>query len=620
MATPYRKQQVADLQATKGYQGDKASLDAQAERLAELKKYVGTQRGLSAVAKLLAAGGRAAQGRPVGNLSHLNAKIGMSDRERSAALAGLRGEKSALLKDIEGARQFKQDLAASVNKDRATQQAALLNTIGRITTEVAGNVTTAQGNKAKAKYDRAAFLQGTKKNLAFTRHPDQDTKTALAIQNAVDEAKIPKGSWGYDQSSKTYGSAEFWDKVEGAIFKTGLRTGDKNFVLEGIAEKLQTTPVELRRSLENDQHIALEADATQAVKLGKILDALKLEEEEVDKLRQQHADLDEEIEKEMAEGERLFIAGGVSPKLIKTIGEALLGVGGSGESGLSSEELAPLVSTINKEMSGLGDGDAISSERMKQIEQIEALELMYKNALGSRPIQEAFKLMEDSPSVAAIQEELRGKGYNLSKRDTVQLILRNRRMGLQLGRDATSLTGAPKRDASLLKKRVEGGENLADAPDKADALIDVETWQEGDSGTLPGLDLSEIPKDRDKGAGGDTGSMVLPPEEQSKLMSTVFGTDPMGKLQEKYKLDAQWPGLKRGDDDKPISSASLVNNAIPFTGPDPLKSSEDSSKLGELKESEYRAAAKKEEEYRAKEKEYMAKAKKFNLMLTGEDE
>jgi len=505
MATSYRKRSVADLQGTKGYQRDTVyrtelkqiandldrspaereaaseelakmdySLGSQAERLAKLKKYVGTQRGLSIIAKLLTATGRKLQGQKIGDLSHLTPKIGSSSTERAATLQGLREEKSALLKEIEGARQFKQNLAASIHKDRATQQAALLNAIGRVTTAVAGNVTDANNQRGLAHYKQAQFLEDSKKNMFFTRDKNQDHKTLFRIENAVTDALIPRGSWEVGLKEKAvWNRYRFWDGLKKAFGKA-TQPGDLQAILEEAARAQGADPSEVRQSLRDDMQIAAGKDAAEATMLAALDTQLNKDATNAAEAARRHATIDKEIEDELQAGEDSFIAGGVSEKMIKAIGGALKAVNRSGEEGASEEELSPFFKTINEEMLGLGDGDTISDERMKQIRQIEALELMYKNALGSRPIQEAFKLMEDSEAVDAIRQELNGKGYNLSKRDTVQLILRNRRMGLQLGRDETSLVSGKKRDATLLKEQVDGGENLADVEEKKDLAISKE--------------------------------------------------------------------------------------------------------------------------------------------------
>lgn len=301
-----------------------------------------------------------------------------------------------------------------------------------------------------------------------------------------------------------------------------------------------------------------------------------------------HATIDKEIEDELQAGEDSFIAGGISEKMIKAIGGALKAVNRSGEEGASEEELSPFFKTINEEMSGLGDGDTISDERMKQIRQIEALELMYKNALGSRPIQEAFKLMEDSEAVDAIRQELNGKGYNLSKRDTVQLILRNRRMGLQLGRDETSLVSGKKRDATLLKEQVDGGENLADVEEKKDLAISKEA-EAANTEELEQLGF-DVPG---KTTSTDAITDLL---RDNKWIKEMAG-------QEVELMRSPGADLIQGGNPPTVPEAPATVPEAPDSSEDPLGRLGGDELQQKLKESEYRAAA-----------------KKFNRMLLGEGE
>ena len=117
----------------------------------------------------------------------------------------------------------------------------------------------------------------------------------------------------------------------------------------------------------------------------------------------------------------------------------------------TDEEADEIMQRLAKNLEGDSGGD---HARQNEIENLRKMEEAYDKDLGPAPVRKAYRLMEQSAPVQKLKAELEGKGYTLTDKQVVKLVLKNSRQ--ELIRTGKVSSG----HFNLLSQLVKGGMNI----------------------------------------------------------------------------------------------------------------------------------------------------------------
>lgn len=423
---------------------ERAELEQRAIQLRELKKKVGTQRALQIIGS-----GFAIAGNKPELLPHLTPKFGYTADEIASRKGALRRERHALMGEDEAAKQFSQTLLKDVQKDRLGHKNALVGSIQRMYTAAAGEVSASARKKGDidAKAGDVAYKEGQKYQ---TMRSLKDRAHGPAVVSALDSVKADMGGevWvdKYGRLTPT-ASKLISDELNSGKLNT---PGQKKYFIEEIGA---------RHFNGKDKFLADLRDQRKGTDLlpGTAQAGVMVDAYEADVLlRNDHDTKREDLLDEAAD--RYFKAGRAvygptwNQKLFDQVQESMEGL----TAAETDEEADEIMQRLVKNLEGDTKGD---HARQNEIENLRKMEEAYDKDLGPAPVRKAYRLMEQSAPVQKLKAELtaappQGKGYTLTDKQVVKLILKNSRQ--ELIRTGKVSSG----HFNLLSQLVKGGMNI----------------------------------------------------------------------------------------------------------------------------------------------------------------
>ena len=454
-----------------------------AEKFTQLKRRVGSQRALGILGIILKTTGAGLSGRPVGDLSKFFPKFGSTDAQLAAKRAQVREEQTGIIESMEGARQFKQDLMQKVGKSRDSQMSSMFNAISSMYNTYSTNLTSASKKRADIGLESVKSKLDEIKGLKILEKEDLDYNPI--IQDVVakvdaDKLRIPSGQSELDGTQ--------WQLINRALADSKLPDGAKMDTLNEIGKKIGIGVREGEPDLVEMANVQAGAKTSALSAWPKtIIGQLKDDYNNYNLKTVARRDLLKDVEKETTALSGIVTSAGLpgAGQLQKMAG-AFTGLGNA----KTQEEADDIIKHLTGQLEAEGDDDPIQKARNAQLRNLKLMEESFAADLGTKPVKEAFRRMENSEDVAKLQAELalpENGGYQLEKRDVVRLVLRNARMqlrikGEQSGEDLASLT-------SIIK----AGKNvISDAPEEQAAKREAKTESEAKKEPTVAVETEDI--------------------------------------------------------------------------------------------------------------------------------
>ena len=455
-----------------------------AEKFTQLKRRVGSQRALGILGIILKTGAAGLSGRPVGDLSKFIPKFGSTDAQLAAKRAKVREETTGIIEAMEGARQFKQDLMQKVGKSRDSQMSSMFNAISSMYNTFSNNLTSASKKRVDIGLKSVESKLDEIKGLKILEKENRNYKPI--IQDVV--AKVDVTKFHRPKGKERELSPTQWQLINRALADGKLPDGAKMDTLNEIGKKIGIGVREGEPDLVEIANAQAGGEVPGMAAWPKtIIGQLNDDFTNYNQKTVARRDLLKDVEKETTALSGVVTSAGLpGAGQLQRMAEAFTGLGNA----KTQAEADDIIKHLTGQLKAEGDDDPIQKARNAQLRNLKLMEESFAADLGTKPVKEAFRRMENSEDVAKLQAELalpENGGYQLEKRDVVRLVLRNARMqlrikGEQSGEDLASLT-------SIIK----AGKNvISDAPEEQAAKREAKTESEAKKEPTVAVETEDI--------------------------------------------------------------------------------------------------------------------------------
>jgi len=488
---------------------ERSELERRAEQIRELKKKVGTQRALQIVGS-----GLAIAGNKPALLSKMTPKFGYTPSEKASRKAALRKERHALMGEQEAAVQFGQTLLKDLQKNQLGHKGSIVAEIQRMYTGAIAQLNQSARTRAEieSKAADAAYKQAGQYSVMESR--GDESNMARVDQAIQDLNSKMEGSEYVDE--RTGGiSGEAAKQIQKVLASNALRVpGAKEFFVQEIHQG--AFPKLTFEGFLNTLRMRLDDPNLEGShEAGVIVQAVEDDRARKEKYKASRDALLLESAEKYEEAGRKAFGGTWNEKLFNNIEAAMKGIDGAA----NDEEATGIMRKLAQDLSK----GPVDDERANEIKNLRMMEEAYDKDLGPAPVRKAYRLMEQSPAVQKIKAELtapppQGKGYNLTDKQVVKLILKNSR------HEMMRTDKASKPDFSLLSKMIRSGLNIVakkDVPPRDEATV---------TAAIDAKKKVETPTDQDSfirdlvyGVGGEQEEEAAGVDEDQELLDRLYG-------------------------------------------------------------------------------------------------